>query len=276
MTPSLMSCISSDRPCQTVERKLPIRLLAGSEADIPRAVERTGMATATRGGPAGVVREHPLWVTVVLSVVGYALVGGAFAGVLPIFPPLSDATVLLFSDAIAVVNSLALASLLVGWYFIRNGEVRKHRAAMITAFCLISLFLVLYLWKVGGGFEKSFVVPSGTFLAGHAGLIEPLYLAMLAIHVFLSVVSVPVVLFAVVLGLTHTPAELRNTRHAQVGRVAVVAWSVSLFLGIVTYVMLNHVYGWVPRGEGAALPLLFLAVPRPVVGSLRSRLSGGD
>jgi putative membrane protein len=232
------------------------------------------MATATRDGPVGVVREHPVGVTVALSIVGYALVGGAFAGVLPIFPPLSDATVVLFSDAIAVVNSLALTSLLVGWYFIRNGEVRKHRAAMITAFCLISLFLVLYLWKVGGGFEKSFVVPEGAFLAAYAGIIEPVYLVMLAVHIFLSVVSVPVVLFAIVLGLTHSPAELRDTRHAQVGRIAVLAWSTSLFLGIVTYVMLNHVYGWVPRGEEAVLPLLFLAVPRPFVEALRARLSG--
>jgi putative membrane protein len=233
------------------------------------------MATATRDGPVGVVREHPVGVTAILSVVGYALVGGAFAGVLPIFPPLSDATVVLFSDAIAVINSFALASLLVGWYFIRNGEVRKHRAAMITAFCLISLFLVLYLWKVGGGFEKSFVVPEGAFLAAYAGVIEPVYLVMLAIHIFLSVVSVPVVLFAIVLGLTHSPAELRDTRHAQVGRIAVLAWSTSLFLGIVTYFLLNHVYGWVPRGEEAAvLPLLFLAVPHPAAEALRSRLSG--
>lgn len=229
------------------------------------------MATATPDGPVGVVREHPLGVTAALSALGYVLVGGAFAGVLPIFPPLSDAAVLLFSDAIAVVNSFALVSLLVGWYAIRAGRVRRHRAAMLTAFALISLFLVLYLWKVGGGFEKSFVVPEGAFLAGYAGIIRPLYLAMLGIHVFLSVVSVPVVLFAVVLGLTRSPEELRDTSHARVGRIAVVAWSVSLFLGIVTYVMLNHVYGWVPRGEEAALPLLLLAAPRSLRAALRER-----
>jgi putative membrane protein len=67
---------------------------------------------------------------------------------------------------------------------------------------------------------------------------------MLAIHIILSVVSVPVVLYAIVLGLTHSPAELKETHHARVGRIAVSAWSLSLFLGIVTYVMLNHVYGW--------------------------------
>ncbi|MFC5970388.1 DUF420 domain-containing protein [Halomarina salina] len=214
------------------------------------------MATASSGS---VVKEHPRAVTAALSVVGYALVLGAFAGVIPLFPDLSRDTVVLFSDLIAVVNTLAFTTLLVGWRFIRRGDVRKHRAAMLTAFGLICLFLVLYLWKVGGGFEKSFVVQDGQFLSQYAGIVEPLYLAMLAIHILLSVLAVPVVLYAIVLGLTHTPAELRDTAHARVGRIAVVSWSLSLFLGVVTYVMLNHVYSWVPRGHEAML--LLLAVP---------------
>lgn len=192
-------------------------------------------------------RANPRRVTVVLSVVGYALVAAAFSGVVPLFPPLSDETVLLFSDAIAVVNTLALTSLLAGAAFIKRGDVRRHRAAMLTAFALICVFLVLYLWKVGGGFEKSIVIEEGQFLAQYAGIVEPLYLLMLAIHIFLSVVAVPVVLYAITLGLTHTPKELRKTSHAKYGRIAVTAWSLSLFLGVVTYWMLNHVYSWVPR-----------------------------
>ncbi len=192
-------------------------------------------------------RANPRRVTVVLSVVGYALVAAAFSGVVPLFPPLSDETVLLFSDAIAVVNTLALTSLLAGAALIKRGDVRKHRAAMLTAFALICVFLVLYLWKVGGGFEKSIVIEEGQFLAAYAGVVEPLYLLMLAIHIILSVVAVPVVLYAITLGLTHTPAELRETSHAKYGRIAVTAWSLSLFLGVVTYWMLNHVYSWAPR-----------------------------
>ncbi|WP_336034448.1 DUF420 domain-containing protein [Halobacterium yunchengense] len=202
------------------------------------------MATADVTGYA---RAHPRRVTTVLSVVGYALVVGAFEGLLPIFPALSRETVLLFSDAIAVVNSVALTVLLAGAYFIRRGDVRRHRAAMLTAFALICVFLVLYLWKVGGGFEKSIVIEEGQFLAAYAGTVELAYLAMLAVHILLSVVAVPVVLHAVVLGLTHDPSELADTSHPTVGRVAVAAWSTSLFLGVVTYWMLNHVYSWVPR-----------------------------
>ena len=184
------------------------------------------------------LRARPGTITAVLSLVGYVLVGGALSGRLPLFPELSRDAVLLFSHLIAGVNALALGAILVGVYHVRRGEYRKHRAAMLTAFSLIVLFLVLYLWKTGGGFEKAIVA---------TGVVRGVYLAMLAVHIFLSVVTVPVVLYAVILGLTHSVEELKHTRHAQVARVAAAAWGVSLFLGIVTYVLLNHVYGWEVR-----------------------------
>jgi putative membrane protein len=202
------------------------------------------MATASTHGPVG---EHPLAATAVLSAVGYVLVIGTFAGVVDFFPPIGNETVVLFSDAIAVINSLALTALLVGFYFIRRGDVRRHRAAMLTAFALITVFLVVYLWKVGGGFEKAIVISEGQFLAAYASIIRPLYLVMLAIHILLSAIAVPVVIYPVVLGLTHTPTELAETGHARIGRIAVASWSLSLFLGVVTYFLLNHLYGWVPR-----------------------------
>jgi putative membrane protein len=191
------------------------------------------------------VKANPRRVTAVLSVVGYVLVLGAFTPYAP-FPSISRETTILLGDAIAVVNTFALVSILLGVSFIRRDEVRKHRAAMLSAFSLIVVFLGMYLLKVGGGFEKS-ILASGPVLYA--------YLAMLAVHILLSAVSVPVVLHAVVLGLTHSPAELRETIHARVGRVAAAAWSLSLFLGIVTYVLLNHVYGWEPRGHEALLLL---------------------
>jgi putative membrane protein len=206
------------------------------------------------------VRARPRTVTAAVSVVGYALVIAAFAGVLP-FPEVDLETVNRLSDAIAVINTVALAALLLGVRYIKRGEVRKHRAAMLSAFGLIMLFLVMYLTKVGGGFEKRIVIEEGQLLAAHAGIVEPIYLGMLAIHVLLSVVAVPVVLHAVVLGLTHRPDELRDTIHPTVGKIAVAAWSLSLALGVITYLLLNHVYSW-EAVERSALPLL-LAVGAP-------------
>jgi putative membrane protein len=207
-------------------------------------------------------RSNPRRVTAVLSLVGYVLVALAFAPMAP-FPSISDELVILLGDAIAVVNTLALVSILAGVYFIRTDQVRKHRAAMLTAFTLILGFLVMYLLKVGGGFEKSIEATGPVYYA---------YLVMLAVHILLSAVSVPVVLHAVVLGLTHSPAELRETIHARVGRIAAAAWSLSLFLGIVTYVMLNHVYGWSPRGHEA----LVLVAAGPAWHRLRGSLGTAE
>lgn len=189
-------------------------------------------------------KARPLLVTTVLSLIGYALVVGTFARVFPFFPELSNETVVVLSDAIAVVNATALITIVVGVRYIRRDEVRNHRAAMLTAFGLILLFLVMYLLKVGGGFEKAILAE---------GPVRWAYLVMLAVHILLSAVSVPVVIHAVVLGLTHSPTELRDTSHARVGRIAVVAWTLSLFLGLVTYVMLNHVYMWEPRSAALVL-----------------------
>ncbi|ELY87778.1 hypothetical protein C483_17813 [Natrialba hulunbeirensis JCM 10989] len=146
------------------------------------------------------LREHPLGATIFLSIVGYALVIGTFLFELPIYPELTNAQVNLFTHAIAVINLATTVLLIAGWYWIRVDEVEKHRLAMIGAFILIILFLVVYLTRVGGGGgEKQFVGPDSVYYA---------YLVMLAIHIVLSIVSVPVVLYALILGLTHTLLRL--------------------------------------------------------------------
>lgn len=190
------------------------------------------MATAD-GGPVALAKRHPRALAATLTGVGYALVLGTLYVGLPIYPTISLATVNLLSHAIAVINSITVGLLLAGWYFIRRGQVRKHRWAMLSAFALIMLFLTLYLLKTGGGGRKDFVGPTGVYYA---------YLAMLGTHILLSFLSVPLVLYNVVVGVTHSPAEIADTPHDRVGRAAVAVWSVSLTLGVVTYVLLNHVY----------------------------------
>ena len=178
---------------------------------------------------------RPGVITVIATVVGYALVIGTFLGLVPIYPSIDLQTSTTLSHVIAAVNALTVICLVIGWYSIRSGKVTRHRVAMISAFGFILLFLVLYLTRVGGGGTKHFVGPE---------LVTVAYQAMLGIHILLSILAVPLVIYALVLGLTRTPAELRATRHAQVGRVAAASWLLSLLLGLVTYVMLEHLYSW--------------------------------
>lgn len=204
------------------------------------------MATADASGALARVRRHPKATVAVVSVIGYVAVIGTFAGVFPIFPELTKGQVNLLSHAIAVVNTVTTASLALGWYWIRQDEVRRHAAAMVTSFALILVFLVLYLLKVGGGpGEKQIVIESTMFLGAYAGTVKAAYLGMLAIHIFLSVVSVPVVLYAITLAATHSVEELRSeTPHRKVGRIAAGSWLLSLSLGVVTYFLLNWVYAY--------------------------------
>jgi putative membrane protein len=179
-------------------------------------------------------REHPRAFAALLTVVGYVVVIGTLYGDLGIYPEISESTVDLLAHAISVVNAATIVCLVLGIRWIKRGEIEKHRAAMLAAFGLILLFLVMYLLKTGGGGRKEIIAGAP---------LRSLYLGSLGIHIFLSVLAVPFVLYAITLGLTHTPAELRQTAHATVGRVAVTAWLVSLVLGLLAYGMLTLYYG---------------------------------
>ncbi|WP_094192424.1 DUF420 domain-containing protein [Haloparvum sedimenti] len=183
-------------------------------------------------------KRHPGILTALLTVVGYGVVLGVFLvpSFAALFPDLSRETVNLLTHAIAVVNTMTVATLVLGWYWIRQGEVRKHAAAMSTSFALILLFLGIYVPRVAGGGTKRFAGPE---------LVSYAYFVMLAVHILLSILAVPVVLYAIVLGITHSERELRTeTPHARVGRIAAGSWVLSLVLGVITYLLLNHVYAY--------------------------------
>ncbi|MFC3957375.1 DUF420 domain-containing protein [Halovivax cerinus] len=181
------------------------------------------------------IRTRTAASTALLTVIGYGLVLGTFLLDAPIYPDLTQDQTNVLTHAIAVINATTTVLLIAGWYWIRNGRVNAHRRAMSGAFGTILLFLVVYLLKVGGGGTKYFEGPDPAYYA---------YILMLAVHIVLSMVAVPVVLYALLLGLTRTPAELRDSIHARVGRVAAGSWILSLVLGIVTYLMLNHIWDY--------------------------------
>lgn len=135
---------------------------------------------------------------------------------------------------IAAVNLGALACLLLGWRAIRRGRVPMHRRFMGSAFLLIMAFLIMYVTRVYLGGIKAFGGPEVVY--------RWIYLPTLTIHVSLSILSIPLVVYNVLVGLTYPLGEVRPTAHPKVGRWAVALWSTSLTLGIVVYVMLNHLY----------------------------------
>lgn len=180
-------------------------------------------------------RDHVPLLTAVLSVVSLGLVFGAVLGALPtsVLPraPWAVAAIPHLNVALSVG---AIVSIAVGWRAIRRGQVRRHRAAMLVAAALFAAFLSLYLYKV--------VVEGTAPFPGPESVHRFVYLPLLAIHVTLAVVCVPLLYYVLLIGLTYPVAEIPGTRHRRVGRVAAALWLTSFVLGVVVYLLLYVVY----------------------------------
>lgn len=180
------------------------------------------------------VRDNVPAATAALTVVSLALVFGAALRVVPTPPRPSEAALHAIPPVNAVISAVAIGTISAGWRWIRRGEVRKHRAAMLTSFGLFAVFLALYLYRV------SIVGP--TEFTGPAAVERFLYLPLLAVHILLAIVCVPLLYYVMLLGLTRPVSEIYETAHRRVGRVAASLWLTSFALGIVVYLLLYVVY----------------------------------
>lgn len=182
------------------------------------------------------LRPHVPALTAVLSIVALALVFAAALGAVPsaLLPRASDATLDAIPHVNAVVSALALVTIPAGVVAIRRGQVRRHRALMLASTALFTAFLVLYLYKVSVAGPSPFPGPESVYTG--------VYLPLLAVHVLLAVVTVPLVIYVLLLAGTHPVSALSDTRHPTVGRVAAGLWFVSFLLGEVVYAMLYVVY----------------------------------
>lgn len=134
-------------------------------------------------------------------------------------------------------------SLVVGVFFIRNGRREAHMRAMLTASALATVFLVLYLTRLGLGYEKSY--------AGPAAWRTP-YFALLISHIILATVNLPLALGALVhafrglkaagtLGnIDHPAARGHFNKHRAWVRWTVPVWLYVAVTGWIIYVVLGR------------------------------------
>lgn len=178
-------------------------------------------------------RPSPSFAALILTLLVYSVLAYALTSRAPLYlDPSLARVVALLPHVIVVVNTLALYFLFRGWQAVKAGRVRRHRAYMVAAVVFISTFLLLYVTRVVLGGTKAFPGPPDVRLY--------LYLPALIVHIALSIVSVPLVIYNVYIGLTVDWRRIRTTtRHPQVGRIAVLLWSISLALGIFVYLLLN-------------------------------------
>ena len=182
------------------------------------------------------VRNHVPGVTALLTLVSLALVFGAALQVIPteLLPQVSEGTLKLIPHVNAVVSTVAIVTILAGVSEIRRGNVTRHRALMVSSLGLFATFLVLYLYKVVVAGPASFPGPESVY--------QFLYLPLLAIHILLAIVCIPLLYYVALLALTRPISEVFDTNHRRVGRVAASLWLISFVLGNVVYAMLYLVF----------------------------------
>lgn len=182
------------------------------------------------------VRDHSLAVSAVLSAVALGLVFGSVLGLVPVdaVPLASDA----FLATIPVINAglsvLAIATIVLGVRYARQHDIERHRIAMSTSALLFATFLALYLYRIA--------LVGTTDFPGPETIYTFVYLPVLAVHMLLAVICVPLVIYVLVLATVHPIEALPRTNHPRVGRIAAPLWLVSFALGIVVYLLLYVVY----------------------------------
>lgn len=173
--------------------------------------------------------------TALLTLAVYGVLGAVLSRKPPDhLPPVLLSALSVAPFVIAGTNAAALLLLLAGWRAIRAGRLRTHRRAMLAAASCISIFLLLYVTRVALGGTKAF--------PGPAEVRAYIYLPVLFVHILLSVLSVPLVVYNLLVGLGTPAPEVARTAHPRVGRWAVLLWSVSLALGVVVFLLLNVIY----------------------------------
>lgn len=129
----------------------------------------------------------------------------------------------------AVFNGLAATALLIGYTLIRAHRIRQHRAAMITAFVFSTLFLVGYIAHHALHGDIRYPV--------HAAF-RTFYLWLLASHIILATVTLPLVLVTFFFSLSG-----RIPQHRKVARWTFPLWLYVSVTGVITYVMLRLAQG---------------------------------
>ena len=141
-----------------------------------------------------------------------------FAGQLTFLPGLN-----------ALLNGLSAIALCAGFYFIKHGDRQSHRTSMFFAFGFSSLFLVSYI--------VNHALHGDTRFPG-LGAVRTLYLSILASHILLSVVALPMVLTHVLLLSAQWAVIAMHRRIAQI-HISLTIWLYVSITGVVVFVFLK-------------------------------------
>lgn len=128
----------------------------------------------------------------------------------------------------AALNTTSAALLTAGYWCIRTGKRDAHRACMIGAFAVSTVFLVFYV---------IYHLQVGSVKFTGQGWIRPLYFFILITHIVLAAFTLPLAVLTLFRGLAG-----RFTQHKAIARWALPVWWYVSVTGVVVYWMLYHLY----------------------------------
>ena len=147
-----------------------------------------------------------------------------------IHPAAATSTQYAFLPALnAVLNGLSATALLIGFTFIKARRIAAHRAAMMTAFVFSTLFLVSYI--AHHALHGDVRYPAGAEF-------RTAYLWLLASHIILAIVALPMILTTFFFSLSG-----RIPLHRKIARWTFPIWLYVSVTGVITYVMLRLALG---------------------------------
>jgi putative membrane protein len=130
----------------------------------------------------------------------------------------------------AILNSVSAILLITGYFFIRQKNIKAHRASMISAFVTSTLFLTSYLI-----YHFSKELGPTRFLG--EGIIRPVYFFILITHTALAIAIVPMVF------VTFSRAlKKRFDPHRKIARWTLPIWLYVSVTGVIVYLMLYQLY----------------------------------
>lgn len=140
----------------------------------------------------------------------------------------------IFPHLNAALNALSGVFLMAGFYFIMNGEVRRHKAAMLSASIVSGLFLISYVTHHA---LRSYYFGIGPTKFTGTGLSRPVYFTVLTSHTILATVIGPFVLLTLWRGLKG-----RFDAHKRIARLVYPVWLYVSLTGVIVYLMLYQIY----------------------------------
>lgn len=134
----------------------------------------------------------------------------------------------------AALNATSGIFLICGLYFIRTGQIPRHRFCMISAGSISAAFLVSYLSHHA---LRTYYFGLGPTRFTGEGLARPIYFTILTSHTLLAALVAPFVIRTLWLGL-----KMRVDKHRNLARLVFPVWLYVSITGVVVYILLYHAY----------------------------------